>query len=233
MQPEMTLGHMIDRQTRLWRLKQEREGHESHPTTFVTISRQYGCDGYALARLISERAGNQSWPWLVYGRELLEQIAGDLGISKKIIAGLAEGQIGEIRDFLESAFHMHPGSIKVGKRLGETIRALALGGGVVIVGRGANYLTRDLTGGVHIRLVADVDWRIRNLVQSGKVNRDEARQKILAGDQARSSLISELFQRDIDDAGGYTAIFNNRLINLEQVADFALAMIRSMQDMNA
>ena len=41
------------------------------------------------------------------------------------------------------------------------VRALAEVGRVIIVGRGGVFITRDLPGGIHVRLVAPREWRVR------------------------------------------------------------------------
>ena len=67
------------------------------------------------------------------------------------------------------------------------IRALAELGRVVIVGRGAVYLTGDMPGGVHVRLVAPAGVRIARTAGATGVSVDAAGAWVRDTDRARES----------------------------------------------
>ena len=66
---------------------------KKEPGPYVTISRQYGCDGYELADLLAEKLNEhlkdqhrkQDKPWTVFKKELLKQLAEDTGLTEDII----------------------------------------------------------------------------------------------------------------------------------------------------
>ena len=63
-------------------------------------------------------------------------------------------------------------------RLRDTVRRLAAQGHVVLVGHGAVFMTRDMPGGIHIRLVAPLRQRTENLARSLQVPFSEAAERL-------------------------------------------------------
>src|SRR5688572_1119723 len=139
---------------------------------FVTISRQAGASGRSLAKQLAERLNNVDpgqLPWTTWDNELVEKVASEHYVSaarvealederpswfEECLAGLALGGLGD-----------WPDEFKVYHSVAVTIRALAEMGRVVVVGRGGAFITRDLPGGVHIRLVAPIDYRIETMAR--------------------------------------------------------------------
>jgi hypothetical protein len=54
---------------------------------------------------------------------------------------------------------------QVYRRVAGAVRALARAGRAIIVGRGGVYAASDLPGGVHIRLVAPLQGRVRHMAR--------------------------------------------------------------------
>ncbi len=64
----------------------EELGDKKEPGPYVTISRQYGCDGYELGDLLQKRINERSGEnWHVYKKEMLKQLAEDTGLTEEII----------------------------------------------------------------------------------------------------------------------------------------------------
>ena len=61
-------------------------GKKKEPGPYITISRQYGCDGYELsdklAGTLNQRDGGK---WRVFKKELLKQLAEDIGLAEEVI----------------------------------------------------------------------------------------------------------------------------------------------------
>jgi hypothetical protein len=103
-------------------------------------------------------------PWTVWDNELVERVAAEHHLPKRRVAALEDERPSWLEDALASLAisggKSAPDELAVFRRVGEAIRALAELGRVVIVGRGGAYVTRDMPGGLHVRLVAPLEFRI-------------------------------------------------------------------------
>ena len=77
-------------------------------------------------------------------------------------------------------------------------------GNVVIIGRGGMAVTRHLPLGIHIRLFAPTEWRIKNLIETGKCKTiDEAitiskKMDVKRNELLKSKTTSENYEDDFD-----------------------------------
>ena len=133
---------IVERQCRLWGLQQETqciEAEDSFPV--ITVSRQFGARGEALARLIGERIG-----FTVWDAELVHTVAEETGASEAILKSLDEHHRKMIEDAIEGALmggkYMHSEYLR---RLMKLIHTIHSHGNSVIVGRGAQYILDPAT----------------------------------------------------------------------------------------
>ncbi len=215
---------MVTRQVQLWGMQQTRET-PAPALPAITISREYGCNGWSLAQELGHRLSSEDWEWLVYGQEVLEEIASDMKISKRFLSGFADNQVHELRDYLETTFGVHPETLTLFHRIVHNIRALAKGGGVIIVGRGANFIARDLPGSIHLRIVADREWRVERVARQQEITPEQAAEIVRNSDRARRSYIQESFNRSIDDPLGYTMVLNNQLLDQETIIEMVAGVV--------
>ena len=60
---------------------------KKEPGPFVTISRQYGCDGYELGDLLVKKLNDREGDgkWRAFKKELLKQLAADAGLAEEVV----------------------------------------------------------------------------------------------------------------------------------------------------
>jgi len=82
-------------------------GRKKEPGPYVTISRQYGCDGYEpgemLAKKLNERA--EQAKWRLYKKELLKQLAEDTGLTEDVIEKERLSKPSLLKDFFRGMRH--------------------------------------------------------------------------------------------------------------------------------
>ena len=77
-------------------------GSKKEPGPYVTISRQWGCDGVELGNLLvaklNERDSEHQWTF--YHKQLLKQLAEDTGLTEEVLEKERKSKPGLLKDFL-------------------------------------------------------------------------------------------------------------------------------------
>ena len=199
---------IVERQCRLWGLQQETqriEAEDSFPV--ITVSRQFGARGEALARLIGERIG-----FTVWDAELVHTVAEETGASEAILKSLDEHHRKMIEDAIEGALmggkYMHSEYLR---RLMKLIHTIHSHGNSVIVGRGAQYILDPATI-LRVRVVSPFEVRVRDYGERQGLPPDRARRKVEHEDGERMSYIRQNFFRDVNDPADYDLLVNSGTI---------------------
>ncbi len=91
----------------------------------------------------------------------------------------------------------------------DAIRRLCRLGNVIILGRGANFLTQDLPNAFHVRLVGEPHRRALCVEETLGLAPEEARAYLEATDQARSRYVQRHLNRQINDPAAYHLMLNS------------------------
>jgi len=182
-------------------------GERLRPT--VTLTREFGCEGYPVAlklqTLLEKRSGE---PWVVMDRALLEAVAGDHHLSEQILANI--GVKNRFLDDLLSTFSPRWKSDKDYYRLlSRQIVALAQEGNVILVGRGASILTQQIGNCFHFRLVAPLRFKVESIAARMGLPPEEARELIQERQRRRDAFLKDFLGSDITEPTLYHLIFNN------------------------
>jgi cytidylate kinase len=108
----------------------------------------------------------------------------------------------------------------------KTLAMLAARGDAIMVGRGANFVLRWSTGGLHIRITGSFDVRLHRECERLRWPIEKVRADLGARDADRRQFIHHHFKRDFDDLRNYDISFNTDALSAEQVADAIASMVR-------
>ncbi len=188
---------------------------------FVTISRQTGAGGISIAEKLAQYLNKRlpgSCPWMVFDKNLVEVIVKDHELSDNIIPYLKENAVSNIEDTLENILGLHPPHSVLMRRTNETIAKLAKLGRVILVGRGSAVITRNIIGGVHVRLIASLINRIARVKDYFKLDDKDAEQFIENEDQGRARYLKAYCGQDINDPFLYDFVINTDTITADDIA---------------
>lgn len=199
---------------------------------FVTISRQAGVGGHALAEVIVDVFSSQAeddlfGDWMVYDRALCEMVGSDPRYASSLDSLLDEEYRSKGNDFFHQMVRSTLDQKQVMNRVFLAVRTVAGMGKGVIVGRAGSHVTRDMPQGVSLRVVAGEDERVRRAMANHGLSEREARSSGAKRDAGRSRLLKVHFGVDIDDPTGYDATFNAGVVTFEEIAECAVALVRS------
>ena len=194
------------------------------PRPTITLSRQFGCEGFPLALRLQERLELATQEtWTIFDKALIDEVAAHDGISPRVLANLGdEGRALE-------AFGFHPrGALTTDEayaRIASLIAKVASLGNAIIMGRGGAILCRELPNAFHFRLVAGFDWRVESLARRAGISHDEASQWVKTQGRLRAQFIKRALGADVEDPLHYDALFNNERHSLEELSAAILAYV--------
>jgi cytidylate kinase len=199
--------------------------------TFVTISREAGSGGASLARLLARKL-NAEAPggviWKVFDDNLTPKMLKEHDLPIQLARFLPEGRVSEIQSSLGEMIGLHPNLWELVQKTNKTIRDLAAQGNVILVGRGANFATAGMTGGVHVRLIAPKLHRAKYLAQLYNISEQEALSCNVRCDHARRSYVKAYFDADDRDSQAYDLVINTGRVALSNAAKLVGAHVQAL-----
>jgi cytidylate kinase len=194
------------------------------PAPFVTISRQAGAGGRTLAHALAARLNQRcpgALPWTVWDNELVERVAAEHHLPLSRVAALEEQPPSWLEEALGSLAVSGPPADEAAifRRVSATIRALAQLGRVIIVGRGGAFVTSDLTGGVHVRLVAPVEHRVAATARVMNCSSRDAANRVKEKDHAREAFYRRHWPTRSLSPENFAATFNTSVIGSDQLVE--------------
>lgn len=188
----------------------------------VTISRQTGAGGHAVAEALRDylqaRSDEDSRPWTVFDRNLVEKVLEDHHLPKRLAKFMVEDRISEISDTMDELFGLHPPLWTIVHKTAETILHLVELGNVILVGRGSHIVTRKLDYVFHARLVASLENRVESIQRVENLTTKAARKLVEREDLGRRRFVRKYFGEEIDNPLLYHVVINTDLISHEGAA---------------
>lgn len=210
-----TLHKLLNDQIKTWELENLLENKlrtpKGDPYPVITISREFGARGAALAGLIGEKIGFQVWD-----KDILQTIATKLGSSQKYLGTIDENRRDLFGDVVLGLMKNVNTNVNYLRSLNRLIRTIEHHGNAVIVGRGANYICRKPQS-LHIRVVSSLEKRAIGYASREGLTRSEAESMIKKIDKERSEFIRFHFGKNVSEPSDYDLVLNSGVYSLEQM----------------
>jgi CMP/dCMP kinase len=192
----------------------------------ITISRQYGAGGSAVARRVADGLG-----WRLVDNDLVERIAARAGLSPDEVAALEERTpsfIERLAQVLATATpELFPPATGTVPELSEAtlvriteavVAETAAEGRAVLVGRAAPAVLARERDALHVRLVASRAFRTRVTAERLGLDIKEAERVMQQTDAQRERYHREHYGRDWSDPVGYHLVLNTERLGFDGAA---------------
>mgnify|MGYP005946879711 CR=1 FL=1 len=180
----------------------------------ITISREHGSGGHEMGRMLAEELGIP-----FYDNEIIAIAAKDSGFAEQ---AFEEADKRASSSLLYSLSRLGSGgtySMPLNDQLfmiqSGIIRTVADRGPAVIVGRCADYVLRSYTKCIHIFAYADVESRVRRIMEERKLSRLEALEFLKRTDKSRAAYYNYYTDQKWGSRQFYDLCINTGLITLE------------------
>ena len=205
----------------------------------VTISRQYGAGGSSVAASVAARIGAE-----VLDKKLIEQVAARLSMEPEDVEHEEERPRTLLERLVRSFGSFEPpmGSgwsppypdplfdprKEIVELTEQVVREAAATGNVVIVGRGAGFILKDLPGLLRVFLWAPEPVRIRTLMARFGFTEAVARRKMHETDANRAAYMRQVYGADWTNVANYDLVLNTCCLGYESVADMIMLGLKAI-----
>lgn len=195
---------------------------------FVTISREAGAGASTFARLLAKRLDREierGRSWTVFDANLIDAMLQANHLSPQIANYLPEGRVSEINALIGEIVGLHPNLWGLIQKASELTRELARKGGAILVGRGAAFSSSDIANGVHVRLVAPVEFRARRTAERLGLSLAAAAAFNRRKDAARRAYVRINFNARGPDPLAYDFVINTARVPLAEAAELVASAV--------
>ena len=195
---------------------------------YITIEREYGSGGTQIGRLLAERTGISC-----YGREILEEVSNDRGISVEKIERYEETVT---NSFLYSVYMMtqavsgngdmltRDGHIYVAEQ--AVIRRLAAKGPAIFLGHCASEALKEYDGVINIFIrCTDEEERKRRIIEEYQIPVSEADVIKRKFDKKRSNYFYANTVKKWDDFKNYDLVLDSGKLGIENCVEMLRALV--------
>jgi hypothetical protein len=117
--------------------------------------------------------------------------------------------------------------------LQETVRGLARAGHVVLIGHGSTFMTRDLAGGLRLRLIAPMNLRLKSVGARFGLSSRQAARYISRVEKRRRAFFARFWPGRPLGPDLFAAVLNVAELNEQKLIQAIMAMLPASTDLGA
>ena len=184
----------------------------------ITISRHLGAGETSIGPALAARLG-----WQVADQSVLDREAEITGISLPQAAKWDEHD----PTVLERIHGQGPQFAAFLHTSRQVLQELAAKGNVIIVGRGGNLLLRGYPSSLHVRLIAELPYRIRRVMEVRWCSEQVARDIIAKSDRNKALFYRHILRIDWNDPMHYDIVLRTDILGIERIVDILAGCFES------
>lgn len=198
----------------------------------ITVSREYGAGGAAVARRVGERLG-----WRVVDEQFVAEVAKRAGLTTAevqdreergptFVERVARALAAATPELLGPASQEAPEAEETRlARLTEQVVAEAASDHAVLVGRAAVAVVGRREDVLHVRLVAELAHRVAVIAARDGLDLGEAERRIRDIDAHRARYHRRWYAREWGDPRNYHLVLNTGWLGVERASDIVIAAL--------
>jgi len=206
---------IVEDQVKKWarnRYTGHSERSENKIKPIITISREFGAEGAALAKLLREKLEFELWD-----QELLQLVAEESGSDEKFLQSVDERWQQMIKDAMMGMLKMASTNVRYLRSIIKVIKTIEVHGNGIVVGRGANYIC-TLPDALHVRVVCAKETRIKRYAEKNGIDYEESKLIVEMKDRERAEFVLNHFKKDVNESDAYDIVLNSGSYSQEKMA---------------
>ena len=188
------------------------------PRPCLTISREFGCEGYPVAeqllKIMEQKTGDT---WLMIDLAVLDEVARRHEISKEILDHLGERNrlLAEVLSTFSPRWKTDNDYFQL---ICSHVISLAEQGNVIIMELGGAVITRHIEHSHHFRIIASGAFKTSTIAKRLFLASDEAETLVKRKQRERDKFARDFLGQDDHDPYLYDLTFNNDYCSAPQIA---------------
>ncbi len=215
-------SRLVDKALNIFRMEQKMslisekpfQGEEAFVRPFITIAREPGSGGRPIAHAVAEKLG-----FACLDEQIIDEISKSTKKRKAIVQTIDEKTRSKIEDIVHSVLNEeYLDDVKYLTEMTKVILSYALKGKVVIVGRGANFIT-PFAKGLHVNITAPYEVRVQRAMQFEGVNRERAEAVIAQTEKERKDFVKQYLRQNSDKKNSYDLTLNTQFFRVDEASN--------------
>ena len=202
--------------------------------TIITIGRQFGSGGHEIGATIAQDLGIN-----LYDKEMLKRAAKESGLCEELFETHDEKptysflyslvmDTYSFGNYAAAPFLDMPLNHKVFLAAFDAIKSVADQGPCVIVGRIADYVLRNHQPLVSVFITADMDDRVKRIMEYENIDAQQAANLIKKVDKMRSSYYNFYSEKTWGSADSYQLCINTSKVGIEAAAQLVMQYVEKI-----
>lgn len=194
----------------------------------ITISRQTGCDARLVAANLvddlNRKSGSANWKWV--DKDIIYAIAKELNTDANRVENFYNGmELSNLSEMIMAFSGGFVSDLRIKKAIRDVVLSICKEGYVVIVGRGAVSIAREIGLALHIRLMAPFYWRVENVMKKKNIDIEAAEEYVVETDEKRFNLITTfLDKKSINIDYLFDATINRESFSVTHISELIFSM---------
>ena len=200
----------------------------------ITISRQGGAGGLTVANSLAKKL-----EYSLINKEIIKMVAEDTKVTTQSVSSIEKDAGGLLNRIIDGLISKNYIDNLVGDQKGymdedlyvetlyKVITQIAEKDNCVIVGRGGQYILKDLKNAYHILLVSDKQHRINFLAEHHNLSPATAKDIVENHDIRRARLYRKMGEPAYDKPELYHLIINTSKLGLEKAVDIIADLVKA------
>lgn len=181
---------------------------------FITIGREPGSGGAPIAKAVAEKLG-----FTFVDEQIIDEIAKSTKKRSAIIKAIDERSRSQINEMVHSLLNQeYVDEVKYLEELVKVILTYALKGHVVILGRGANFIT-PFAKGLHVNITAPYEVRVQRAMDFEGLSKEKAREVIKQVEEQRNAFVKQYLRQDVRKRNSYDLTINTTYFRVNEARD--------------
>jgi hypothetical protein len=184
----------------------------------ITISREFGCEGYLVAErlrdLMMQRTGEE---WVLIDKAVIEEVSRHHNISQDILQTLGENNriLNEVLATFSPRWKSEQDYFRM---LSRHVVALAEQGNVIISELGGAVITRHIKNSHHFRIFGSEAFKAASLARRLEIDPGEAEKMMHKQQKMRDNFTRDFLDQDDHAPVLYDMLYNNDRIIAGEIA---------------
>lgn len=185
---------------------------------FITIAREPGSGGSPIAFAVAKKLGFE-----LVDDQIISDVAKSTKRRLEVIKNLDERSRSNMEDMIQSFLNPeYVGEQRFIKALFRTVLGYAHRGKVVIIGRGANFIT-PFGKGLHVWVTAPYATRVQRAMDFEGLTKEQAKKVIADTQKERRDFVEQYISKDARKPNAYDLTINTQYFKIDEARDVIIA----------